>query len=82
LFRRGNAISTLPIKIGINQLPKPPIKIGITMKKIIKKACAVTTTLYSWWLPKKNWLPGYANSNLINNDNAVPITPANVPKIK
>jgi len=47
LFRRGKAISGAPIIIGTNQLPKPPIKIGITMKKIIMKACDVTNTLYS-----------------------------------
>ncbi len=33
--------------IGTNQFPKPPIRIGITIKKIIKKACAVITTLYN-----------------------------------
>jgi|TARA_B110000259_G_scaffold177668_1_gene215097 hypothetical protein len=27
--------------MGTNQLPKPPIKVGITIKKIIKKAWAV-----------------------------------------
>lgn len=45
LFKRGKAISGAPIKIGTNQLPNPPIKTGITMKKIIITACAVTTTL-------------------------------------
>lgn len=30
---------------GISQFPKPPTKIGITMKKIIRNACAVTRTL-------------------------------------
>jgi hypothetical protein len=45
LLSRGNAISTAPIIIGTNQLPKPPIRIGITIKKIITKACAVTNTL-------------------------------------
>jgi hypothetical protein len=45
LFIRGNAISGAPIKRGTNQLPNPPIKIGITMKKIIKIACAVIITL-------------------------------------
>lgn len=45
LFIRGNAISGAPIIRGTNQLPKPPIRIGITMKKIITKACAVTMTL-------------------------------------
>lgn len=38
LFIRGNAISGAPIMIGSNQLPNPPIIIGITMKKIITKA--------------------------------------------
>lgn len=45
LFRRGNAISGAPTNKGTNQLPKPPIKAGITIKKIITNACAVTTTL-------------------------------------
>lgn len=34
-----------PTNNGTNQLPKPPIKAGITIKKIIIKACAVTITL-------------------------------------
>lgn len=45
LFIRGNAISGAPIISGINQLPKPPIIIGMTMKKIITNAWAVTITL-------------------------------------
>lgn len=45
LFKRGNAISGAPIIKGKNQLPKPPIKAGITIKKIIIKACAVIITL-------------------------------------
>jgi len=45
LFNLGKAISGAPIIIGTNQLPKPPIKIGITIKKIIINACAVTITL-------------------------------------
>lgn len=45
LFIRGNAISGAPIIRGTNQLPNPPIIIGITIKKIITKACAVTITL-------------------------------------
>jgi len=82
LFKRGKAISGAPIKMGTNQLPKPPIITGMTIKKIMTMACAVTTTLYNWWFPKKNWLPGYASSIRINNDNIVPRTPAKVPKIK
>lgn len=45
LFIRGKAISAAPSIRGTNQLPNPPIKIGMTMKKIIINACAVTTTL-------------------------------------
>lgn len=45
LFIRGNAMSGAPIIKGINQFPKPPIMMGITIKKIITNACAVTITL-------------------------------------
>lgn len=45
LFIRGNAMSGAPIIRGTSQLPKPPIIIGITMKKIITNAWAVTITL-------------------------------------
>ena len=45
LFIRGKAISGEPIIKGISQFPKPPIIIGITMKKIMIKAWAVTITL-------------------------------------
>ena len=45
LFIRGNAISAAPNIKGISQLPNPLIKIGITIKKIMIKAWAVTTTL-------------------------------------
>lgn len=45
LFIRGKAISGAPIIIGTSQFPNPPIIIGITMKKIITKACAVTIVL-------------------------------------
>jgi len=45
LFNLGKAISAAPNINGTNQLPKPPIIAGITIKKIIINACAVTTTL-------------------------------------
>jgi hypothetical protein len=45
LFIRGKAISGAPNIKGKSQFPKPPIKIGITIKKIIIKAWAVTITL-------------------------------------
>jgi hypothetical protein len=38
LFMRGKAMSGAPNIKGINQLPKPPIIIGITIKKIMIKA--------------------------------------------
>merc|ERR1719391_1249284 len=37
LFIRGNAISAAPNIKGTNQFPKPPIKIGITIKKNYNK---------------------------------------------
>lgn len=45
LFIRGKAISGAPIIKGTNQFPNPPIMIGITIKKIMINACAVTITL-------------------------------------
>lgn len=45
LLRRGNAISGAPSIRGTSQLPNPPIITGITRKKIIRKAWAVTTVL-------------------------------------
>jgi hypothetical protein len=45
LFIRGKAMSGAPNIRGTNQFPNPPIIIGITIKKIITKACAVTITL-------------------------------------
>jgi len=42
LFMRGNDISGALSIIGNSQFPKPPIKIGMTIKKIINKACEVT----------------------------------------
>ena len=38
LFNRGKAMSGAPSIKGTSQLPNPPIKIGITIKKIIIKA--------------------------------------------
>jgi hypothetical protein len=45
LFIRGKAISGALIIIGTNQLPNPPIMIGMTMKKIMTNAWAVTIVL-------------------------------------
>lgn len=38
-------MSGAPIIRGTSQFPNPPIMMGITMKKIITKAWAVTMTL-------------------------------------
>lgn len=45
LFIRGKAMSGAPSIKGTNQFPNPPIITGITMKKIIMNAWAVTITL-------------------------------------
>jgi len=45
LLRRGNAISGAPSIRGTSQFPNPPIITGMTRKKIIKNACAVTMVL-------------------------------------
>jgi len=58
LFILGKAMSGAPIIKGTNQLPKPPISVGITMKKIISMAWPVTITLYKWWLDSKKRLLG------------------------
>lgn len=47
LLRRGKAKSGRPTSIGISRLPKPPIRIGMTVKKIIIRAWLVTVTLYN-----------------------------------
>lgn len=60
LFNRGNDISIAPTIRGKSQFPKPPIKIGITIKKIITNPWAVTKELYNWSSPKN--FPGCANS--------------------
>ena len=80
LFIRGKAMSGAPIIKGTNQLPKPPIIIGITIKKIIIKAWAVTMTLYVWSSPIKD--PGWPSSSRIKILNAVPENEAQAPNKK
>lgn len=80
LLSRGNDISGAPIRSGTIQFPKPPIIVGITKKKIITKAWAVTTTLYSCGVARNT--PGEDNSSRIMSDRPVPIRPAQIPKIK
>lgn len=45
LFSRGKAMSGAPSMRGTSQFPNPPIITGITIKKIITRAWAVTITL-------------------------------------
>jgi len=73
-------MSGAPSINGSNQFPNPPMKTGITRKKIIKNACAVTIVLYSWSLPRKE--PGCLSSIRIKRLIAAPIIPAQTPKIK
>jgi len=80
LFIRGNAMSGAASINGTSQFPNPPIKTGMTRKKIIRKACAVTTVLYSWSLPKKE--PGCPSSIRISSLIDVPRRPDQTPKIK
>lgn len=82
LFKRGKAISGAPIITGTNKLPKPPIKTGITKKKIIKKACAVINTLYNCQLEFNNVEPVCESSILIITEIIVPNKPENPPNIK
>lgn len=80
LFNRGKAISGTPNIKGTNQFPNPPIITGMTIKKIITKAWAVTITLYNWSFPKN--LPGCLNSIRINLLNPLPTIPAQIPNKK
>lgn len=80
LFIRGKAMSGAPNIRGINQFPKPPIRIGITKKKIISSPWAVTMVLYNWSLPRK--APGCPNSIRIRSLIEVPNRPPQTPKIK
>lgn len=73
-------MSGVPIISGKSQFPNPPINTGITKKKIIKNACAVTIVLYSWSLPRK--APGCLSSIRIRSLIPAPIIPAQIPRIK
>lgn len=77
LFIRGNAMSGAPNIRGISQFPNPPIQMGITIKKIIRNAWAVTRTLYNWSLPKND--PGWASSRRISILVPRPTIPLHIP---
>jgi hypothetical protein len=48
LFIRGKAMSGAPIMSGTNQLPKPPMIAGMTMKNTMIRPCAVISTFHRW----------------------------------
>ena len=73
-------MSGAPIIRGISQFPNPPIMIGITIKKIITRAWAVTITLYIWSSCSRD--PGCASSARIITLIAVPTIPAQAPNTK
>ena len=77
LLSRGKIMSGAPIIRGTNQLPKKPIRIGITMKKIIIKACEVTIMLYNWSFPRR--VPGRPSSIRIIILSPDPTIPDHIP---
>jgi len=64
---------------GMSQFPNPPIKTGITRKKIIINAWAVTIVLYAC-SPRRE--PGSASSVRIRTLIEVPTSPPQIPRIK
>jgi len=72
-------MSGAPIKTGTIQFPKPPIKIGITIKKIITKPWDVTTALYICELPLKKKPPSWLSSIRITMDKSIPTSPEKPP---
>ena len=74
LFMRGKAMSGAPIISGTNQLPKPPIMAGITMKNTMMRPCPVTNTLKTWPLAKY-CRPGSCSSMRMTTDRKPPISP-------
>jgi hypothetical protein len=79
-FKRGKIMSTLDNMGGINQLPNPPINIGITKKNIIINPWAVIIELYKFF--SCNTPDGTESSNRIIFLKAVPTNPLQTPKIK
>lgn len=80
LFIRGKAMSGVPIIRGISQFPNPPIIMGITMKKIMINAWAVTKTLKIWSLPNSD--PGCVSSMRIRILSPAPTRPDQAPNTR
>src|ERR1044072_2533933 len=47
MLRRGKAMSRAPMSRGRQKLPKPPIRIGVTAKKIMIVPCIVNSDVYA-----------------------------------
>ena len=96
LFIRGKAMSGAPIMSGTNQLPKPPIIAGMTMKNTMIRPCAVISTFQRCSASSKlrrlpapigqawsrYWMPGSASSARIRPEMAPPMIPAMIAKIR
>ena len=65
LFIRGKAMSGAPIMIGTNQLPKPPIIAGMTMKNTMIRPWAVISTFQWWSASSKLALPAPSGQRLV-----------------
>lgn len=73
-------MSGVPSIRGISQFPNPPIMMGMTMKKIMMNAWAVTKTLKIWSLPNK--VPGCVSSMRIRMLRQAPTRPDHAPNIR
>ncbi len=92
LFILGKAMSGAPIISGTNQLPKPPIIAGMTMKKTMIRPWAVISTFHRWLASStlapepaqlcRNWRPGSASSVRISPETPPPMIPATIAKIR
>ena len=98
LFIRGKAMSGAPIMIGTNQLPKPPIIAGMTMKKTMIRPCARDQHVphverfveiggacrreCSVRPGARYWMPGSASSIRIRPEMVPPMMPAMIAKIR
>ena len=67
LFMRGKAMSGAPIISGTNQLPKPPIIAGMTMKKTMIRPWAVISTFQWWAHSSKLAVPGAERPGLVED---------------
>ena len=95
LFMRGKAMSGAPIISGTNQLPKPPIIAGMTMKNTMMRPWAVMNTFHmcsavlrslpppmNWAHHCRYWMPGSASSTRMMPEMAPPTIPAMIAKIR